>query len=181
VTTQVISVQPVVRERLEQLQRAPSVEAGIAAVGGNLHYSKPFELSPELLAAAVQALRLLRSEDAAIVAHLDLSARALPCLIDVKQARRLGGLLHFIAPAELRDQMQQVNTAVTDTKQLTAFIRVLRTRFAECGLHQLGAVLQLAYAAPPKKPTRLELLEAENARLRALLQQHGIDPGEECA
>lgn len=56
----------------------------------------------------------------------------------------------------------------------------LKRRFAECGLQQWAMLLvpTAPAQAAPKKPNRLAELEAENARLRALLLEHGVNPDE---
>ncbi len=157
-------------ETIERIQGATSPEVALASEA-YFEAAKPLETDPALLAAICAGLRVLHPEDEATIAWLDAPG---PRLISVRQARRVGGLLHFVKAKAL----QAVLPAPVDAKPFSSALRLLTNRFGDCGLHGWGALVGVAQAAvpAPKAATPLALLKAENERLRALLQQHGIDP-----
>lgn len=140
------------------------------------HYTKPFELDADFVAAVVDALRQLRPEDAALLRDLDFTTDSAARVLSVRRARRLGGLLHYVDTRALLEGVQKASS-FSEVKWLSTQIGALKKRFAECGLHAWGVHIERTVPAQPvvKKPSKLSQLEAENARLRALLAAHGID------
>ncbi len=178
-SAQVLKAQAIDAELAAKLSLAPSLEAGLASAHSPLHYSKPFELEPTFLSAALEALRRLRPEDARLIDRLALDGLG-PRLIELREARRLGGLLHYVDSKVWREAIQRVDPSLADTKWISTQLSALKKRFSECGLHRWALVLVRTAPAvvAPKKPSRVSELEAENERLRALLLKHGIDPNE---
>lgn len=178
-STLVLKLQAIDAELAAKLSLAPTLEAGLASEPSPLHHSNPFELEAVFLSAALEALRRLRPEETHLINRLALDDAG-PRLLDLREARRIGGLLHYVDSKIWKETIQGADPSLADPKWLGTRVDKLKRRFAECGL-QKWAMLLVCTApaqAAPKKPSRLAELETENARLRALLLEHGVNPDE---
>jgi hypothetical protein len=158
----VLRAQPVSREIVEYLLAQPALKDVLTTWRPSVH-QKPVELDPSFVSAVHAAVREVYPEDASL---FDSFSAPMPVVLSVRHARRLGALFCVADRGRLRK-------AGVDPKALTAFAKC----FTDCGLQGWGLLLELAEPTV-KPPTKLQQLAAENERLRALLEKHGIDPDE---